>query len=76
MNAPDTLSRARAALADTHDVINVGRELADYAWIEARRTGDAGWCGVAIAGGDPTQRCSIGVICAEDSWLAVALGNC
>lgn len=53
-----------------------GRELADYAWIEARRTGDAGWCGVAIAGGDPTQRFSIGVICAEDSWLAVALGNC
>jgi len=55
MNAPETLSRARAALADTHEVINVGRELADYdmyrqdtALVEAVQREGAGWADAAL----------------------------
>jgi putative acyl-CoA dehydrogenase len=55
MNAPESLSRARAALADTHDVINVGRELADYdmyrqdtALVEAVQREGAGWADAAL----------------------------
>lgn len=52
-----------------------GRTLADYAWIEARATEDAGWCGIAKAVGDCTQRFAVAVFCAAGNWLAVALAE-
>ena len=50
MNAPEPLSTARTYLADTHEVINVGRELVDYdmyrsdlALVEAVNREGAAW---------------------------------
>ncbi len=50
MNAPDTFHKDSLYLADTHEVINVSRELADYnlyaqdaALLEAVRREGAGW---------------------------------
>jgi len=55
MNAPDTLSRDRLLLADTHEVINVGRELVDYdmyrqdaALVEAVHREGAAWADAAL----------------------------
>jgi len=52
-----------------------GRTLADYAWIEARRTEDDGWCGVAEAVGDRTQRFDVRVLRVRGNWLALALAQ-
>jgi len=52
-----------------------GRTLADYAWIEALRTEDAGWCGVAEAVSDRTQRFSVGLLRVRGNWLAVAFSE-
>jgi hypothetical protein len=52
-----------------------GRTLADYAWIEAQRTDDNGWCGVAEAVGDRTQRFSVAVSRVQGNWLAFALAK-
>jgi len=50
MNAPETFPKDSLYLADTHEVINVSRELADYnmyaqdaALVEAVRREGAGW---------------------------------
>ncbi|MEO8655772.1 MAG: DNA alkylation response protein, partial [Ramlibacter sp.] len=50
MNAPETFRKDSLYLADTHEVINVSRELADYnmyaqdaALVEAVRGEGAGW---------------------------------
>jgi hypothetical protein len=51
------------------------RTLADYAWIEAWRTEDDGWCGVAEAVGDRTQRFTVGVLRVKGYWLAFALAK-
>jgi putative acyl-CoA dehydrogenase len=55
MNAPDTLSHDRLALAETHEVVNVGRELVDFdmyrqdaALVEAVRREGAGWADAAL----------------------------
>ena len=50
MNAPETFHKDSLYLADTHEVVNVSRELADYnmyaqdtALVEAVRREGAGW---------------------------------
>ncbi len=55
MNAPDTLSHQRLTLAETHEVINVGRELVDVdlyrqdaALVEAVRREGAAWADTAL----------------------------
>lgn len=55
MNAPDTLSHGRLALAETHEVHNVGTELLDYdmyrqdaALVEAVQREGAGWADAAL----------------------------
>lgn len=52
-----------------------GRILADYAWIEAQLTNDDGWCGVAEAVGDRTQRFDVSVLRVRGNWLAFALSK-
>lgn len=52
-----------------------GRTLADYAWIEAQRTEDDGWCGVAETVGDRTQRFDVSVLRVRGNWLAFALSK-
>lgn len=52
-----------------------GRTLADYAWIEARRTEDDGWCGTAKAVVDSAQRFSVGVFRFRGNWVALALAE-
>ncbi len=56
MNAPDSLSPERLALAETHEVVNVGRELADVdlyrqdaALVEAVQREGAAWADEALA---------------------------
>ena len=55
MNAPDTLSHEQLTLADTHEVLNVGRELADFdmyrqdaALVEAVQREGAAWADAAL----------------------------
>lgn len=55
MNAPDPIRPARLALADTHEVINVGRERGDcdlyredVALVEAVQREGAGWADAAL----------------------------
>jgi putative acyl-CoA dehydrogenase len=55
MNAPDTLSHDRLTLAETHEVINVGRELVDTdlyrqdaALVEAVQREGAAWADAAL----------------------------
>jgi putative acyl-CoA dehydrogenase len=55
MNAPETLSHESLALAETHEVVNVGRELVDYdmyrqdaALVEAVQREGAGWADAAL----------------------------
>jgi hypothetical protein len=57
------------------DPLQSGRMLADYAWIEARGTEDAGWCGTVTAVGDCTQCFTVAVCCVAGNWLAVALAE-
>ncbi len=56
MNAPDATLKSRLYLADTHEVVNVSRELADYnaydedrALREAVRREGAGWADAALS---------------------------
>jgi putative acyl-CoA dehydrogenase len=56
VNAPDSLSPERLALAETHEVVNVGRELADVdlyrqdaALVEAVQREGAAWADEALA---------------------------
>ena len=56
MNAPETLAPSHAWLADTHDVVNVATELADFdmyrqdrALVEAVHREGAGWADAALA---------------------------
>ena len=55
MNAPESLSRTGPVLAETHEVINVGRELVDYdmyrqdtALVEAVHREGAAWADAAL----------------------------
>lgn len=50
-----------------------GRTLADYAWIDARRTEDCGWSGIAEAVGDRTQCFSVLAFHVRRNWLALAI---
>ena len=52
-----------------------GRILADYAWIQAQRTKDDGWCGVAEAVGYRTQRFDVSVLRVRGNWVAFALSK-
>ena len=52
-----------------------GRVLADYAWITATAAGDSGWCGVAMAGGDPRERFVVRVTRKQKNWLALAVAE-
>jgi hypothetical protein len=51
-----------------------GRTLADYAWIEARATEDAGWCGIAKVADEPSERFSVMVDRCGHNWLARVIG--
>jgi len=57
------------------DPLQSGRTLADYAWIEAHRFMDHGWCGIAEAVCDRTQRFTVAAACIKGNWLAVALAE-
>ena len=55
MNAPESLNPGRLALAETHEVHNVGSELLDYdmyrqdaALVEAVQREGAGWADAAL----------------------------
>jgi hypothetical protein len=52
-----------------------GRTLTDYAWIDARRTEDCGWSGIAEAVGDRTQCFSVLAIHFRRNWLALAIAT-
>jgi hypothetical protein len=52
-----------------------GRTLADYAWIQARRTKDGGWCGIAEAVGDCTQQFIVRLFVCYGNWVALALAE-
>lgn len=57
------------------DVWQMGRVLADYAWVTSKQVGKAEWIGTVAAAQEREARFEIRVAYTAGRWLAVALGK-
>jgi len=57
------------------DVWQLGRVLADYAWVTSKQVGDADWIGTVAATHEREARFEVRVAYTAGRWLVVALGR-